>query len=98
MLPAKPLESLDLNSIRSDGYAFQIEMTYLAFKHGFRVSETPITFRERAHGHSKFSRALVWEAFWRTLQCHAPLPDILRHLRYLFEDYGELAAGDRRSG
>jgi dolichol-phosphate mannosyltransferase len=91
------LQNLDLNSIRSDGYAFQIEMTYLAYKHGFRVSEIPITFRERVHGYSKFSRALVWEAFWRTLQCRAPLLDILRHLHFLFEDCGELATSDRRS-
>ena len=81
------LESMDLDSIRSDGYAFQIEMTYLTFKHGFRVLEVPILFKEREHGYSKISRKVVWEAFWLTLKLHAPILEILKHLSFLFKDY-----------
>lgn len=83
----KVLESLDMSIIRSDGYAFQIEMTYLAFKNGFKVLEIPITFREREHGTSKISRGVVWEAFWRTLRCRAPFMEILKHTSFLFKDY-----------
>jgi dolichol-phosphate mannosyltransferase len=83
------LETIDLDRISSDGYAFQIEMTYLAFKHGFKVTEVPIIFRERAHGYSKISRKVVREAFWITLKCHAPWREIWRHLPFLFKDYDE---------
>lgn len=83
------LESMDLEKIRSDGYAFQIEMTYLTFKNGFKVFEVPIIFREREHGYSKISRKVVWEAFWLTLKCHAPILEILKHLSFLFKDYNE---------
>lgn len=81
------LASIDLNKIRSDGYAFQIEMTYLAFKHGFKVLEIPIIFKEREHGASKISRDVVWEAFWLTLRCRAPFSEILKHISFLFKDY-----------
>jgi len=83
------LESIDLEKISSDGYAFQIELIYLTFKHGFRVCEVPIIFRERAHGYSKISRKVVREAFWITLKCHAPWREIWRHLSFLFKDYNE---------
>jgi dolichol-phosphate mannosyltransferase len=85
----KVLESIDLDKIRSDGYAFQIEMTHLAFKHGFKVVEIPILFRERAGGYSKIGRDIVWKAFWLTLRCRAPLLEIIRHLSFLFRDYTE---------
>lgn len=83
------LETIDLDRIRSDGYAFQIELTHLTFQHGFRVSEVPIIFRERAHGYSKISRKVVREAFWITLKCHAPWREIWRHLPFLFKDHNE---------
>jgi dolichol-phosphate mannosyltransferase len=83
------LESIDLNKIKADGYAFQIEMTHLAFKHGFKVKEIPILFKERQHGSSKIGREIIWEAFWMTLRCHAPLGKIFRHLTFLFKDYSE---------
>jgi dolichol-phosphate mannosyltransferase len=83
------LESLDLDQVRSDGYAFQIEMTYLTFKHGFRVAEIPILFKERQHGFSKISRKVVWEAFWITLKCRAPIMQIIKHLSFFFKDYNE---------
>ena len=47
---------------RSDGYGFQIELAYRAWRDGYDVGEAPITFREREHGHSKISRRIVVEA------------------------------------
>ena len=59
------LEAIDLDAIRSRGYAFQVEMTYRAIELGFRVVEVPIVFRDRQDGNSKMSRSIVWEAIWR---------------------------------
>lgn len=53
------LEGIDLNSIKSNGYAFQAEMLFRAREGGFRIKETPITFRDRAHGKSKLSRTEI---------------------------------------
>jgi len=58
------LEAIDLGSIRSRGYAFQVELTYRAIERRFRVAEVPITFTERRVGSSKMSRAIVLEAIW----------------------------------
>jgi dolichol-phosphate mannosyltransferase len=58
------LEAIDLNAIRSNGYAFQIEMTYRAWKRGFRIIEIPITFTDRSEGMSKMSKRIVREAVW----------------------------------
>src|SRR5581483_398534 len=58
------LEQLVAGPIRSDGYGFQIELALRAWREGFDVAETPITFREREHGHSKISRRIVLEALW----------------------------------
>lgn len=59
------LEALDLDAIRSRGYAFQVEMTYRAIELGFNVVEVPIVFRDRQAGASKMSRSIVLEAIWR---------------------------------
>jgi dolichol-phosphate mannosyltransferase len=59
------LEAIDLDAVRSKGYAFQVELTYRAVQHGFRVVEVPIVFRDRRVGSSKMSRAIVAEAIWR---------------------------------
>jgi len=56
------LEALDLDSVSSAGYGFQIEMTYRAIKKGFRVKEIPITFADRQLGQSKMSKWIVLEA------------------------------------
>jgi dolichol-phosphate mannosyltransferase len=61
----KVLESLDLASVRSTGYAFQIELTYRALRRGFSVVEVPITFADRRVGQSKMTRAIVLEALWK---------------------------------
>lgn len=58
------LESINLNKVHSNGYAFQIEITYKAWKKGFRLTEIPIIFVDRDVGHSKMSRKIVWEAVW----------------------------------
>jgi len=60
----KVLEGLDLASVRSSGYAFQIELTYRAIRRGFKVVEVPITFVDRRVGKSKMSRRIVAEALW----------------------------------
>ena len=56
------LESIDLDNIQSDGYSFQIELTYKALNSGFKIKEIPITFSERKLGISKFSKNIFWEA------------------------------------
>jgi dolichol-phosphate mannosyltransferase len=56
------LDSIDLGSISSLGYAFQVEVTYRAIRAGFRVVEVPITFRDRRVGESKMTGAIVVEA------------------------------------
>lgn len=59
------LEAIDLDAISARGYAFQVEMTYRAIRHGFRVVEVPIVFRERRVGSSKMDLGIVAEAVWR---------------------------------
>ncbi|TMM08828.1 MAG: polyprenol monophosphomannose synthase [Actinobacteria bacterium] len=59
------LERIDLDVVRSKGYAFQIETTYRAIRAGFTVVEVPIVFADRAEGTSKMSRAIVIEAVTR---------------------------------
>jgi dolichol-phosphate mannosyltransferase len=59
------LEAIDLDSVRSRGYAFQVELTYRAIRLGFSVVEVPIVFRDRRVGASKMDRSIVLEAIWR---------------------------------
>ena len=59
------LESIELDRISAQGYAFQVEMTYRALQHGFTVVEAPIVFKDREVGKSKMSRMIVLEAAWR---------------------------------
>lgn len=56
------LESIELDSIKSNGYAFQIEMVYRAYKKGFKITEIPIIFYERNSGSSKMDKKIVKEA------------------------------------
>jgi dolichol-phosphate mannosyltransferase len=58
------LESINLDKILSDGYAFQIEMNFRTWVKGFSIKEIPIVFTERLNGVSKMSRHIVWEAAW----------------------------------
>lgn len=59
------LEALDLDRISSNGYAFQIEIHFRAWKAGFQLKEVSIIFREREEGVSKMSKSIVREAIWR---------------------------------
>lgn len=58
----KVLEAIDLNLIKSNGYSFQIEMNFKAWKKGFRIKEIPIIFYDRMEGKSKMSKKIVREA------------------------------------
>ena len=58
------LEAIPLERVRSNGYAFQIEMSYLAWRKGFRLKEIPIVFTDRVEGQSKMNRKIVREAVW----------------------------------
>ena len=58
------LESIDLSSVKSNGYAFQIEMHFRAWKKGFHLVEIPIVFVDRTEGVSKMSKRIVREAVW----------------------------------
>ena len=59
------LEAIDLESLASLGYAFQVETTFRAIRAGFRVVEVPIVFRDRRVGASKMSGGIILEAAWR---------------------------------
>jgi dolichol-phosphate mannosyltransferase len=56
------LQSIDLDQVKSNGYAFQIEMTFKAWKKGFKIKEISIVFTDRVKGTSKMSRKIVREA------------------------------------
>jgi dolichol-phosphate mannosyltransferase len=58
------LEAIDLESLRAEGYVFQIEVTYRALLAGFKVTEIPIVFRDRTIGSSKMSTRIAIEAMW----------------------------------
>lgn len=64
----KVLESIDLDSIRFKGYAFQIEMKYTAYKKGFKVSEVPVIFVNRREGTSKMSGGIFSEALFGVIR------------------------------
>jgi dolichol-phosphate mannosyltransferase len=61
---AEVLRAIDLPTIRSHGYAFQVELTYRALRAGFAVREVPIVFRDRRYGESKMSLRIALEAAW----------------------------------
>lgn len=65
---AEVLTDLDLDSVASQGYCFQVDLAWRAMQRGFRVVEVPITFVERQQGTSKMNRAIVVEALWRVTQ------------------------------
>ena len=56
------LQSINLNDIISDGYAFQIEMHFKAWQQGWKIKEIPITFVDRSNGISKLDKKVIWEA------------------------------------
>jgi dolichol-phosphate mannosyltransferase len=72
------LEALDLSRIESNGYMFQIELKYRAWRRGFRMVEIPIVFTERREGESKMSKKIVREAVWKVWKLR--LMDLLGRL------------------
>jgi dolichol-phosphate mannosyltransferase len=78
------LEGLDLGRVRSRGYIFQVEMACACQKMGYRVTEVPISFIERARGRSKMSLGIIGEAIWRPWHikwCHRSLKTVGRSSR-----------------
>ncbi len=69
------LETIDLGSIRAEGYGFQIEVTYRALRAGFRVVEVPIVFTDRRAGTSKMSAQIALEAMWLVPRLRGWSPD-----------------------
>jgi dolichol-phosphate mannosyltransferase len=59
------LDKMDVDSVASQGYCFQVDLAWRAHRNGFRVAEVPITFAERERGYSKMSSSVVREALWR---------------------------------
>lgn len=71
------LESIDVDTLQSQGYAFQVELAYRVMKQGFTIAEIPITFMDRRVGTSKMSRKIVIEAFTFVMRARlgmVPLP------------------------
>jgi len=62
------LRVINLDGIKSDGYAFQIEIHFNLWFKGFKVCEIPIIFVERRAGKSKLNKGIIWEAFWMVLR------------------------------
>lgn len=62
------LEQLDLGRVASNGYVFQIELTFRAWKKGLSIGQIPIVFEERTEGESKMSKRIVLEAVWKVWQ------------------------------
>ncbi|HEU0238504.1 MAG TPA: polyprenol monophosphomannose synthase [Micromonosporaceae bacterium] len=59
------LEKIDVDAVASQGYCFQVDLAWRAYRNGFRLVEVPIRFAEREHGTSKMSSSVVREALWR---------------------------------
>ena len=69
------LEAMDIERIRSNGYSFQIETTYMAWKMGFRIVEVPIIFEDRRSGHSKMNTNIIREALLMVMRLRLrPVP------------------------
>jgi dolichol-phosphate mannosyltransferase len=60
----RALQALDLQSVRSNGYSFQIELSHKVWRQGMTIAEVPIVFTDRFQGKSKMSGHIVWEAIW----------------------------------
>jgi dolichol-phosphate mannosyltransferase len=81
------LEQLDLGSVSSQGYCFQVDLAWRAYRHGFRLAEVPITFTERERGASKMTSGIVREALWRVTVWGTR--DRLQRLRRVVRGSGE---------
>ncbi|MCH8838835.1 MAG: hypothetical protein IIA60_13745 [Candidatus Marinimicrobia bacterium] len=73
------LEKLDIPTIRSEGYSFQIETTFRAYRQGYSIKEVPIIFIDRTEGDSKMSKGIIYEAVWMVIRLKlSQLRDIIR--------------------
>jgi dolichol-phosphate mannosyltransferase len=72
------LEAIDFDQVKSNGYSFQIEMSFRAWKKGFRLLEIPIIFTDRVEGQSKMNKRIVREAIWMVWWLR--LQALMRHL------------------
>jgi dolichol-phosphate mannosyltransferase len=75
------LQHINLEKIKFRGYAFQIEMKFTAWKHGFNIEEVPIIFTDRTKGESKISRGIIKEAIWGVFSMK---------LRSFFKSYNQI--------
>jgi dolichol-phosphate mannosyltransferase len=82
VLHRRVLEAIELDTVRSQGYVFQIEVTYRAVLAGFRVAEVPIVFRERDAGASKMSGRIAVEAMWRVPGLRRTAPAAVSRARH----------------
>lgn len=82
----KVLESINLESVRFVGYAFQIEMKYAAWRLGFKIKEVPILFEDRRHGDSKMSKGIIKEGVLGVvkLRWHSLFTDYRRRVKKAF--------------
>jgi dolichol-phosphate mannosyltransferase len=85
------LGRLDLEGLFSNGYLFQIETTYEAFKRGFKIAEIPIIFVERDLGKSKMNWRIIWEALWGVLRLR------LRHMFKRRTQIAQEVCGQKRA-
>lgn len=92
------LELVDLDRLRSNGYAFQVELNYACHQAGLPFSEIPIIFRDRVRGRSKMTPGIAVEAAWLVLGLRiglsGPLLAPAKAIRALFESEREMAAGE----
>lgn len=72
------LEAIDLDKVKSNGYSFQVEMKYRAWRKGFKLMEVPIIFTERTEGQSKMSKKIVWEAMHKVWELR--IRDVVKKL------------------
>jgi dolichol-phosphate mannosyltransferase len=78
---ARALRAIDIESVHSNGYSFQVEMTYRASISGCRIVESPIVFTERRAGHSKMSKSVIFESAmmpWRLRFQHRAISKLVR--------------------
>ena len=75
------LEGIELETVRAEGYVFQIEVTYRALLAGFQVTEVPIVFRDRSVGTSKMSTRIALEAMWAVPLLRRSAPAAVAHAR-----------------
>jgi dolichol-phosphate mannosyltransferase len=87
------LDTIDLPSVRAEGYVFQVEVTYRAVLAGFRVREVPIVFVDREQGASKMSARIALEAMWLVPRLRWTVPKALARARRLARPSSDTGAG-----